>query len=171
MPTVWVLYSEGPHTFSALHRRLGASRDTLTDTLANLVENGIVQRPSAPRQPYSLTPAGAVVGIACGGCVEAVRRTETREVALKKWPFLVLTAMGYGATRYNQLLAALPGVTPRALAHALRDLEEAGLVTREVLPWRPPITAYSPTEKGNAMLPELDALARACDDAMAVITP
>ncbi len=166
---MWVLYSAGPQTFTALHRRLDASRDTLADTLTTLAENGLVARPVAPRQPYTLTPAGMLVGGACGGCVDAVRRTGTRQVALKKWPMLVLTALGRGASRYHELQVMLAGITPRALSHALRDLEEAGLVRREVVPGRPPVTAYWPTEKGNAMLPELDALARACDDAIALI--
>ena len=39
--------------------------------------------------------------------------------------------------------------TPRALAIALRDLEDAGLAEREVLPTRPPSTLYRTTPAGD----------------------
>jgi DNA-binding HxlR family transcriptional regulator len=46
----------------------------------------------------------------------------------------------------------LPGVTPRALALALRDLEVAQLVRREVLPTRPPSTVYRATDVSDVLL-------------------
>lgn len=168
VPIVWVLYEDGPQSFSALNRRLSASRDTLSDTLSNLAENGLVARSPEPRGTYALTPAGMLVGAVCGPMVDAVLRTGIRDVALKKWPMLVLTAMSYGNSRYNALITALPGITPRALGQALRELEEAGLVRRDIIPSRPPVTAYWPTEKGNSIAPELDALKRACDDAIVI---
>ena len=54
--------------------------------------------------------------------------------------------------RFSELRSSLPGVTPRALALALRDLEQASLVRREVLPTRPPSTVYRPTSRGEAVL-------------------
>jgi DNA-binding HxlR family transcriptional regulator len=47
--------------------------------------------------------------------------------------------------------AALP-VTPRALALALRELEVAGLVEREVLATRPPSTRYRVTRAGGRIV-------------------
>jgi DNA-binding HxlR family transcriptional regulator len=51
--------------------------------------------------------------------------------------------------RFSELRAGLTGVTPRALALALQDLERAGLVRREVLATRPPSSLYRPTAAGR----------------------
>ena len=75
----------------------------------------------------------------------------TRETLLLKWSVPVLAALGDGR-RFSEVRAALPGVTPRALALALRDLEDARLVRREVLPTRPPSTVYRATRRGAAVL-------------------
>ncbi len=45
--------------------------------------------------------------------------------------------------RFSELRAALPGVTPRALA--LKDLERAGLVERRIVGGYPPTALYRPT--------------------------
>jgi DNA-binding HxlR family transcriptional regulator len=42
-------------------------------------------------------------------------------------------------------------VTPRALALALRDLEAAGLVQRDVIASHPPYAVYSATSAGRAV--------------------
>ena len=75
----------------------------------------------------------------------------TRETLLRKWSVPVLAGLADGR-RFSELRAALPGVTPRALALALRDLEDARLVRREVLPTRPPSTVYRATRRGAAVL-------------------
>ncbi len=153
-------------TFSALNSRLGASRETLSQTLDDLCTNGVVARPPVRRGTYSLTEAGKLVGETCGGAVDVVLRTETLQVALKKWPMLVLTAAGRGGRRYGELAEMLPGVTPRALAGALKDLEGAELVTRTITPGAGRAPAYELTDRGQLMFPALDALVSACDDAM-----
>ena len=53
--------------------------------------------------------------------------------------------------RFSELHAALRGVTPRALALALRDLEDARLVTRDVRPTRPPSTVYRTTPSARRL--------------------
>ena len=68
-------------------------------------------------------------------------RASARETLLRKWSVPVLAELRE-ERRFSELRAALPGITPRALALALRDLEAARLVRREVLPTRPPSTVY-----------------------------
>src|ERR671939_337867 len=70
------------------------------------------------------------------------------DLGLKKWSMPVLVALGR-STRFSELRAALPVVTPRALAIALKDLQGAGLATREVLAAYPPSTAYRLTDEGR----------------------
>lgn len=167
MPIVARLFRDGPLPFAALAAALAASRDTLTDTLSKLEANGVIfrQRPGKKTQ-YALTPLGADVGAKCVPLVEMVRETEVLSVALKKWPMLVAVALGRGATRYNEAKAALPGITARALAMALKDLQSVGLVERTVDHGYPPAPNYELSEKGRRLFPALDALCRACEAAL-----
>lgn len=137
------------------------------ETLAALVANGVVMadasRRRAARPTYRLTPGGEAVG---GACIEATRvivDTGLRDVALKKWPMLVLIASGRGATRFGELQAALPGITSRALALALKDLEMNGLVDRAIEERYPPAAIYRLTLLGDALFPAMDRLAEACE--------
>jgi DNA-binding HxlR family transcriptional regulator len=167
VPIVATLHRESGCKFVTLHARLGASRDTVSETLASLIGNGVVMRNPGyghPMRPeYVLTPAGADVGEACIGAVEVVTRSGTLDVALKKWPMIVLIALGRGGGRFNELKEALPGITPRALAGALRDLADAGLADRTVTEDYPPSTFYRLTPLGRDLLPAMEALARACE--------
>lgn len=163
MPIVARLYLTGPMTFAALASRMDASRDTLADTLAKLEANGVVQRQRpGKRTVYALTPLGERVGAHCVPMVEIVAETGQRGVALKKWPMLVLTALGRGARRYNEAKAALPGITARALAIALKDLQTAGLIERTVDQGYPPAPLYVLSEAGRRFFPPLDELCNAC---------
>ena len=166
MPIVARLYLSGPLTFAALAGRMAASRDTLTDTLAKLDSNGVVERQHAGhRTVYTLTPLGMRVGEKCVPMVELVARTGTRDVALKKWPMLVLTALGRGAKRYNEAKTALPGITARALAIALKDLQAAGLIDRTIDEGYPPAPLYVLSPLGQEFFPPLDELCSACESA------
>ncbi len=156
------LYRSGPLTFAGLAGRMAASRDTLNDTLAKLEANGVVVRqPYGRRTVFTLTRLGTRVGEKCLPMIEVVSGTGTRDLALKKWPMLVLTALGRGATRYNETKAALPGITARALAIALKDLQAAGLIDRTIDEGYPPAPIYMLSELGQRFFPPLDALCAA----------
>jgi DNA-binding HxlR family transcriptional regulator len=73
------------------------------------------------------------------------------ETLLRKWSVPVLAELDR-ERRFSELRASLPGVTPRALALALQELEAARLVRREVLPTRPPSTVYRTTARGARVL-------------------
>ena len=77
-----------------------------------------------------------------------VLRAGDAETLLHKWSIPVLAELG-GERRFSELRAALPGVTPRALALTLQELEAAGLIEREIRATRPPSTAYRPTARGR----------------------
>lgn len=46
---------------------------------------------------------------------------------------------------------AIPGISDWLLAERLKELEDAGIVTREVEPTRPPQVSYALTTKGHAL--------------------
>ncbi len=167
VPIVANLHTRRHCRFAELRDILGASRDTLGDTLARLVSNGLVTRTPAGKTPasveYALSPGGDLVGEACVAAVAAVRTRGLVDVALKKWPMLVVIAIGRGAARYGEMHALLPGITSRALAMALKDLEAANLVERRIGRGYPPTVTYHLTSLGEEILPAMDALAAACE--------
>ncbi len=160
------MHRDGPLRFAELARRLAASRDTLADTIARLEASGVVTHDSGVSRPhYRLTAVGEQVGDAALATVAAIRGTDLLPIALKKWPMLVAVAIGRGAGRYNEMKAMLPGITARALALALKDLQAAGMVDREVSHGYPPVARYSLTAKGLELLPVLDRLCQASEEA------
>jgi len=76
------------------------------------------------------------------------------EIGLKKWPLPGLRALGERdrPIRFSELRAALPGVTSRALALALKELSAARLVEREVTGDFPPARLYRPTRRAAPLL-------------------
>jgi len=149
-----------------LLRALDASRDTLTETLGSLLDSGIIERRAVDGErymTYALTEAGQRLAPLCDNCTNAAREFDALHSALKKWPMVVLVAVGRGQVRYNAVKAQLPGITARALAAALKDLESDGLVTRAIEPGYPPRTHYRLTQRGAQLYPSMDALIAACD--------
>jgi len=160
---VSLLYEGGPLHLAEIGRRLPASRQTLGETLEKLQAAGAVeQRAAGGRTTFGLTPAGSAMGSACGPVVEAIRGTDVLPIALKKWPMIVLAAIGRGTCHYNELKGVLDGITSRALTAALRDLQAHGLVQRTVDEGYPPTTEYRLTARGGELFPVVDALCRAC---------
>ena len=167
VPIVARLYAEGPQTFAALAAALAASRDTLTETLARLEANGVIERQHPGKKTvYALTELGCAVGASCVPLVRLVGEADLVAVALKKWPMLVAVALGRGATRYNEAKAALPGITARALALALKDLQAVGMVDRTVDNGYPPAPNYELSEMGKRFFGPLEDLCRACEAAV-----
>ena len=149
---------------------MAASRDTLTDTLAKLEANGVIERvpPRRPKPQYALTALGQAVGAHCQKLVDMVNdNQDVFPVALKKWPMLVVVALGRGATRYNEAKAALPGITARALALALKDLQGIDLIQRTVEHTYPPAPTYVLSARGRYFFGPLDELCQAAAAATA----
>ena len=65
-----------------------------------------------------------------------------------------------GKLRFSEINRILPSITERMLTKQLRELEKDGLINRKVYAEVPPKVEYSLTEKGNAVMPVLEAL---CD--------
>lgn len=59
---------------------------------------------------------------------------------------------------YMELQRMIPKATSKMLSQQLRDLEECGLIHREVIPAKPPRTLYSLTPFGRSIVPVLEAM-------------
>ena len=75
-----------------------------------------------------------------------------------KWSVLVVSRLGTGAMRFNELRRSIGGISQRMLTLTLRGLERDGLVTRTVFPTIPPRVDYALTSLGGDLLEPVSAL-------------
>ena len=75
-----------------------------------------------------------------------------------KWSVLVVTRLGSGSMRFNELRRSIGGISQRMLTLTLRGLERDGLVTRTVFPTIPPRVDYALTPLGRDLLDPVSAL-------------
>jgi len=75
-----------------------------------------------------------------------------------KWTVLVVSTLGDGPRRFNELRKALGSISQRMLTLTLRALERDGLVTRTVYPTIPPRVVYELTRLGRSLLDPVSGL-------------
>src|SRR5215470_810796 len=75
-----------------------------------------------------------------------------------KWTVLVVSILGEGPKRFNELRRALGSISQRMLTLTLRGLERDGLLTRTVEPTIPPKVEYELTKLGRTLLVPVHAL-------------
>ena len=92
----------------------------------------------------------------CQPVPEEVRRTA--DLLERRWQISILFAALTGALRFNEFVDAIDGISPRMLTERLRDLEEAKLVSRTVVPSTPPYVEYRLTPRGRQLAPVIEAL-------------
>ena len=82
------------------------------------------------------------------------------ELIGRRWSGAIISVMLGGAQCFNELLAAVPGLSDRLLTERLRELESEGLVRRTVLPGPPVRVSYELTEAGKSLRPVIEGLGR-----------
>ncbi|WP_432585189.1 helix-turn-helix domain-containing protein [Streptomyces sp. HD1123-B1] len=83
------------------------------------------------------------------------------DVVTGKWKSLILWELDHhGTRRFAELRRGLPGVSEKMLIQHLREMEEDGLVHREVYRQVPPKVEYSLTEHGVSLNAALESLGR-----------
>jgi DNA-binding HxlR family transcriptional regulator len=75
-----------------------------------------------------------------------------------KWTALLVHDLSEGPRRFSQLERSCSGISPRTLAERLRVLENEGIVARHSYPESPPRVEYELTDKGESLLPIIDAM-------------
>jgi DNA-binding HxlR family transcriptional regulator len=100
----------------------------------------------------------------CAPLPEQVRRAA--DLLERRWTVSILyVSHEAGAVRFNEFRQALGRIPPATLAQRLVDLEEAGVLEREVIDSRPPRVEYRLTERGRELRSLVEALARFAETA------
>ena len=72
----------------------------------------------------------------------------------KRWTYHILRHIGVmNIDRFNQILRAIPGLTPRVLIMRLNELEERGLIRSIEFQRKPRLVRWVLTEKGIDAMP------------------
>ncbi|BDA73051.1 HxlR family transcriptional regulator [Calothrix sp. PCC 7716] len=74
-----------------------------------------------------------------------------------RWKVLIIREL-MTVKRFGELQRALPGITQKMLTQQLRELEDNGIVRRQVYPQIPPKVEYSLTPLGETLKPLLYAM-------------
>src|SRR4051795_294959 len=82
----------------------------------------------------------------------------TADVIGAKWTALLVHDLSEGPRRFSQLEHSCHGISPRTLSERLRALEADGILLRRSYPESPPRVEYQLTDKGESLLPIIDAM-------------
>jgi DNA-binding HxlR family transcriptional regulator len=82
----------------------------------------------------------------------------TLKVIGGRWKVLIIRELLSEIKRFGELQRSLPGITQKMLTQQLRELEEDGIIHREVYAQIPPKVEYSLTPLGKSLQPILYAM-------------
>ena len=151
IPVIAELERQSGAKFISLANRLGVSRGSLTASLSDLIDLGLVVRNTGHGHPlrpeYLLTETGKRIGEHCREIAALVTQRREEQLAYRKWTLPLVAAIGTGASRFNEVRDRLPSATPRAIALGLKSLTEHHWAERSIIDDYPPAAGYllSPT--------------------------
>lgn len=76
----------------------------------------------------------------------------------RRWNAFIIWALLERPRRFTGLLASIDGLSDRMLTKRLRELEDAGIVSRRRYREVPPRVEYALTEAGHALQPIIEAM-------------
>lgn len=143
MPVLAEVFEPGGGRFAALTKKLGASQGAMRQTLAHLVEIGLLEKDSLyghPLRPeFNLTRVGKNVAQKCRNLSPHLQ--DHPSLADSKWAIATIAELG-SRRRFSELRDALPSATDRALSQALKTCLQAQVAVRKVTDDFPPTTQY-----------------------------
>jgi DNA-binding HxlR family transcriptional regulator len=82
------------------------------------------------------------------------------ELVGERWAMLILRDLSVRPRRYSDLLAGLPGIPTNVLSTRLKELEQNGIVERQIAPAPQRGVVYALTPAGHSLEPAILALGR-----------
>lgn len=76
------------------------------------------------------------------------------------WTPNVIWYLRGGPRRFSELMADIPGVSPKVFTARLKKLVCDGIIARTVVPSSPPTVEYALTDLGRELTPAIDAIVR-----------
>jgi DNA-binding HxlR family transcriptional regulator len=89
---------------------------------------------------------------------ECRRFQSSVELVGKRWSSGILMAVARGATRFSDIIAAVPGLSDRLLSQRAKELELQGLLERQVIASTPVQVRYQLTARGLDLMKSLQPL-------------
>jgi len=74
------------------------------------------------------------------------------ELVGRRWSAAIMLAVARGGERFSEIRASVTGISDRLLSQRLRELEDADLVERVVVPTTPVQIRYRLTERGADLM-------------------
>ncbi|MFB6143909.1 MAG: winged helix-turn-helix transcriptional regulator [Candidatus Nanohaloarchaea archaeon] len=85
--------------------------------------------------------------------------TATAQLIGKKWhPVIIDRLLREGSLGFNSLKEEVDGISSKVLSESLENLQENGLVDREIVNEKPVRVRYSLTDEGKSLEPVIDAM-------------
>lgn len=81
----------------------------------------------------------------------------------KRWVPQIVWVLLDRPRRYSEVRGAIPDISDTVFSDRLRELEEAGIVTRTVVPSTPVLIEYGLTERGRDLADVIEGLASWAD--------
>lgn len=82
----------------------------------------------------------------------------TFELLGKRWIGMIIKVLFEGTCRFKDINSEIPNISQKVLTDRLKELEENGIVYREVLDEKPVKVLYSLTKKGRELEPVMEAV-------------
>ncbi len=82
------------------------------------------------------------------------------ELLCTRWTVVLLRELVAGSTRFNDLRRGVPRMSPGLLSQRLKELESAGIVSREALADEPGLFEYRLTAAGRELEPLIEGFGR-----------
>ncbi|MDF2725510.1 MAG: HxlR family transcriptional regulator [Paenibacillus sp.] len=80
------------------------------------------------------------------------------ELLGKRWSGLIIQVLMNGPLRFKDISTMIPDMSDRMLTERFKELEQAGILRRNVYPEMPIRIEYELTDKGRALRPVMDAI-------------
>lgn len=81
----------------------------------------------------------------------------------KRWTGVILRVLSKGPLRFNEMADNIPHISQKMLSDRLKELEEQGMIIREVYPVTPVRIEYRLSDRGEALCPVLDEVQKWAD--------
>lgn len=162
IPVLAELAKNAGSKFVSLANSLGVSRASLSASLSDLIDMGLVYRNPGhghPMRPeYLLTDAGTEIGAQCLELNTLIQRRKAADVAYRKWTLPLVAVIGTEVRRFSEVCSLLTTATPRAITMGLKAIVNERWATRTLIDDYPPAAGYQLRPKGRRILSAVDGL-------------